>query len=87
MKVRALLRSTFNFLVKFLGTKLIDERTGEEVAHAIVFCWRGRIYLIGYRGRDHVMPIFLPQEKMNYNLHTIGFTTHPAPDFPHEFPR
>lgn len=72
-------------LVTTFGTTLIDERTGEKVAKAFLFCWGGRIYLIGYEGKDQVRPVFLPQERISFWKRKIGFATHPPPDFPAEF--
>lgn len=82
MKAAAFLRPIFNFVVRLFGTTLLDERTQEPVAKAMMFCWRGKIYLLGYEGRDQVMPIFLPQERLTFWKRKIGFTTHPPPDFP-----
>ncbi len=59
-------------------------RTGETIARAIVVGWGGKIHLLGLRGRDQVIPVFLPQHKMSFWKRSIGFTVHPRPDFPRE---
>jgi hypothetical protein len=66
---------------------LIDERTGEPVAKAVMFCWRGKIYLLGLQGKDQVIPVFLPQKRMTFWKRGIGFSTHAPPDFPREINR
>jgi hypothetical protein len=73
---QALLR----LLVAIFGSDLTDQRTGRKVARALMFCWRGRIYLLGLQGQDQVIPVFLPQERMTFWKRQIGFSTHPAPD-------
>jgi hypothetical protein len=73
-------------LAGWFGSDIIDQRTGEKVARAILVCWRGRVYLLGYEGRDQVMPVFLPQQRMTHWKRELGFATHPPPDFPREVP-
>jgi hypothetical protein len=70
--------------VAIFGSNLIDYRTGRKIARAMVVPWGGKIYLLGLRGDDQVIPMFLPQEKMTFWKRKIGFTTHPPPDFPSE---
>jgi hypothetical protein len=82
MKIPEFLRPIFNLMVRLFGATLVDERTHEPVAKAMMFCWRGKIYLLGYEGKDQVLPIFLPQKRLTFWKREIGFTTHPPPDFP-----
>jgi hypothetical protein len=82
MKVPGFFRAAFNLMVELFGATLMDERTRQPVAKAIMICWRGKIYLFGYRGRDQVLPLFLPLKEMNSWKREIGFATHPPPDFP-----
>lgn len=84
MRPAKLYRTIFTLLVKLFGTTLVDHRTGEKVAKAFMICWRGRIYLFGLQGKDQVIPMFLPQERLSFWKREIGFTTHPPPDFPRE---
>ena len=67
-------------LARRLGTKIIDQRTGESLGRAFVFAWRGRIHVIGLHVA--VRPTFLPQQRVTYWKQELGFTTHPPPDFP-----
>ena len=85
MKLKKFIRRLLSSLVATFGTRIVDERTGKPVARAFIFCWGGRIYIIGYDGTDQVMPVFLPQERISFWKRKIGFTTHPPPDFPKEY--
>jgi hypothetical protein len=84
MKLRGFFRGILGFLVTVVGSNLRDYRTGETIARAIVVGWGGKIHLLGLRGRDQVIPVFLPQHKMSFWKRSIGFTVHPRPDFPRE---
>jgi hypothetical protein len=84
MKAPKFLHSILDLMVRTLGTDIEDYRTGKKIARALVLCWRGRIHLLGLRGEDQVIPLFLPQEKMSFWNRQIGFTIHPRPDFPRE---
>ncbi len=84
MKALPFLHVLLQLFVRIFGTNLTDYRTGEKIARAFVFCWGGHIHLIGLQGKDQVIPIFLPQEKLTFWKRRIGFTVHPRPDFPRE---
>jgi hypothetical protein len=86
MKASALARPFFTAFVALFGTNLVDYRTGEWIAKAVVFPWRGNIYFLGYHGKDQVIPLFLPQDRIQFWKRKIGFTVHPPPDFPREAP-
>ena len=80
------LRTGFNGLVTGLahlfGSNLIDYRTGRKIGRAFLVPWRGKILIIGLR--EHVIPVFLPQERATYWKQEIGFTVHSPVDFPRE---
>ena len=82
MKRFPFLHFVLRVLVTVFGNNLTDQRTGRKVARALMFCWRGRIYLLGLEGDDQVIPVFLSQKRMTFWKRRIGFATHPAPDFP-----
>jgi hypothetical protein len=84
MKRFPFLHRVLHFLVLLFGNDLTDERTGRKVGRALLFCWRGRIHVVGLEGGDQVIPEFLPQERMVFWDRQIGFTTHPPVDFPRE---
>lgn len=70
--------------VTCFGSDLVDHRTGEKIGRAVLICWRGRLYFLGYEGSDQVMPVFLPQKRVSFWKREMGFTVHPRPDFPRE---
>ena len=80
--MRGCARWVLNLMVELFGATIIDERTREPVAKALMICWRGKVYFFGYHGKDQVIPMFLPQEKMSFWKREMGFTTHLPPDFP-----
>ena len=84
MNLRVIFQRILGLLVTMVGSDLRDYRTGEIIARAIVLSWGGKIHLLGLRGRDQVIPVFLPQHKMSFWKRSIGFTIHPRPDFPRE---
>jgi hypothetical protein len=84
MNLRKFLRGAFDLFVRIFGTTLNDYRTGEKIAKAVVLCWNGHIYVLGLQGKDQVIPLFLPQDRITFWKRKIGFTVHPAPDFPSE---
>ena len=77
---------TFRTLVvraaRALGSPVVDQRTGRVVGRALIVSFHGKVHLIGLEAA--VRPVFLPQERLTYWKQEMGFTTHPAPDFPHE---
>lgn len=75
-------RAGLGMLRCFFGVKLLDQRTGEVIGKVVVVRWKGTLRLIGLDGVA-VRPHFLPQKKEIYWAQDLGFSTHPAPDFPH----
>ncbi len=79
-KITKLLRDAGLAILRALGTTVTDARTGRSLGRAFIFSWRGTIRVIGLE--TPVIPIFLPQTRLTYWKQDIGFTRHPAPDFP-----
>ena len=79
---RLVLREPFLRLARALGSEITDARTGKNLGRALLFCWGGRIWVIGLQ--HSVYPLFLPQTRLTYWRQELGFATHPEPDFPHE---
>jgi hypothetical protein len=65
----------------WFGSPITDCRTGERLGKAFLVSWRGKVFLLGYRG-EPVQPVFQAQKRTNYWKMELGFTTHPEPDFP-----
>ena len=76
------LREPFLRVARALGTEIVDARTGERLGRAFLFCWAGRVWIVGLQ--RPVCPVFLPQQRLTYWRQELGFATHPEPDFPHE---
>ncbi len=79
-KIKMLIREAGLAILRACGTTIVDARTGVRLGRAFLFSWRGTIRVIGLK--TPVMPVFLPQRRLTYWKQEIGFTTHPAPDFP-----
>ena len=78
--IRQLIRSALLAVLRILGTTIVDAKTGDRIGRAFLFPWRGTIKVIGLE--MPVVPVFLPQTRLTYWKQDLGFTTHPAPDFP-----
>ena len=76
------LRAVVLYLARLLGSPVVDQRTGRTLGRALVVPFRSKIHVIGLHAS--VRPVFLPQERLTFWKQELGFTTHPAPDFPHE---
>jgi len=79
-KLKLLIRALGLAVLRALGTTIVDAETGERLGRAFLFPWRGTIKVIGLD--VPVRPVFLPQTRLTYWKQEIGFTVHPAPDFP-----
>lgn len=78
LKIRALGLA----VARLFASDLVDFRTGEKVGRALLLPWRGKIHMIGLE--EPVQVAFLPQKRLTFWKQEIGFSAHPAPDFPHE---
>ena len=61
---------------------IIDVRTGKELGHGLVLAFGSKVWVIGYRGSQPLVPVFLPEKKLRYWKLRIGFTTTEEPDYP-----
>lgn len=80
-KTKARLRQIFVNCCQYFGSDIIDAQTGEKIGRALLVPWKGRILLLG-SSNSSIIPTFLPQERLTYWKQELGFTQHPAPDFP-----
>jgi hypothetical protein len=77
-----LIRPMVLWLINLFGSDIPDVQTGKIIGRALLLPWRGRILVLG-TGLD-LLPHFCAQTRMTQWQRTLGFTRHPAPDFPHE---
>lgn len=79
-------RALCAWLVRNFGQKIIDQRTGDTLGKAFLFCWKGRIHLLGYDGKTPLRPVFIKDSQIRYWRQSIGFESHETPDFPRKLP-
>jgi len=82
MTLQLRIRNLGVWLAQALGTRIIDQRTGNVVGRAFIIPWRGKVHVIGLE--TPVRLIWVPQKRVTYWKQEIGFTTHPPPDYPNE---
>jgi len=70
------------WIARHFGNKIIDCSSGRVLGRGLLIPWRGKVHVIGLE--TPVRAVFLPQKRLTYWKQEIGFTTHPAPDFPNE---
>lgn len=80
--MRALLRHFGDFFIRYLGSPIRDDETGEFLGRALIVIWRGRIHVIGFTGVGPLKLVFRSQERIRYWRQSIGFTRSGPPDFP-----
>lgn len=66
--------------VQRFGAEILDQETGHSLGRALLVPWAGKIHVIGLSAA--VRPVFLPQKRLTYWKQELGFTAHPAVDFP-----
>ena len=84
MSIKKIVYTGLMAVARWMGSDIIDHRTGKKVARALLICARGRVYVLGLESDDQIIPFFLPQQRMTFWKREIGFTVHPAPDFSSE---
>ena len=80
--LRLKLRALGLAIARLFASDLTDVRTGEKIGRALLLPWRGKIHVIGLE--EAVKVTFVPQTRLTFWKQEIGFSAHPAPDFPHE---
>lgn len=72
-------------IINLLSSDIRDVDTGECIGRALLIPWRGRILILGAGVAGYALvPKFCPQPRLTFWRCELGFTRHPAPDFPHE---
>ena len=69
-------------IARWLGSEIIDQRTGRTIGRALLVPWRGKVWVVGLD--TPMQPVFLPEERVRHGRQVIGFQSHPPPDFPHD---
>lgn len=64
-----------------LAPRIIDVKTGEILGSAIVVAFGTKVMVIGYRGKNPLVPVFLPEKKLCYWKMRIAFTSAEEPDY------
>ena len=82
--MRTILRQIGNLYIRFLGSPIRDEATGQFLGRALILVWRGRIHVIGFTGVGPLKPVFCSQNRIRYWTQAVGFTRPSAPDFPRQ---
>lgn len=82
LSFKSKIRVALVHLARWLGSEVIDQRTGQPVGRALMVPWRGRVIVFGLD--EPMQPVFLPEEKVRHWRQFIGFQSPPPPDFPHE---
>ena len=78
--LKQLVRDIAVATIQRVGTQICDYQTGRPLGRVLIIPWRGKIHIIALG--TAVRPVFLPQKRLTYWKQELGFTTHPAPDFP-----
>jgi len=76
------IRPVVMWFVHVLGSDIRDVQTGQVIGRALLVPWRGRILMLGCG--MVLVPKFFPQPRLTFWKRELGFTRHPAPDYPHE---
>lgn len=79
---RSRLSRFLQLCARLAGSRIVDVRTGKIVGRAFMVSWGGKLHLLGYTGPP-IVPVFLPQSHLSYSRQSLGFTTHPEPEFEH----
>ena len=68
-------------VLSVFGRKLVDAATGQVLGKALVFFWRGRLYMLGYQGPP-LQVEFVAEVPFEYSRRVVGFRKAIVPDFP-----
>lgn len=72
-------------LINLFSSEIRDVETGECIGRALILPWRGRVLILGARVAGFALvPRFCAQSRLTFWKCELGFTRHPAPDYPHE---
>jgi hypothetical protein len=86
MMKTSIAKTLLGLLIRLVGMRVRDVRTGKDLGKYLFIPWRGRILVfgLGIANDEPFYPVFLPQTRLTYALQELGFRQHPEPDFPNE---
>jgi hypothetical protein len=65
-----------------IGSEIRDNETGEFLGKAILFAFRGRVWVIGYTGKKGLRPVPVIKKEIRYWVQEMRFAAAEEPDFP-----
>jgi len=72
-------------IINLLSSDIRDVDTGKRIGRALLIPWRGRILILGAGVAGYALvPKFYGQKRLTFWKVELGFTRHPAPDYPSE---
>jgi len=83
-RLKLIVRNVFVTVCRWMGSPIYDAYTGKKLTRGLVCAWEGSIHVIG--ADVALIPVPVMQKRMTYWRQFIGFTTHPAVDFPRSEP-
>jgi hypothetical protein len=70
-------------VINLLSSEVRDVDTGKRIGRALFVPWRGRILIVGEGVANCILvPKFRAQRRLTFWKVELGFTEHPAPDYP-----
>lgn len=70
-----LISKLYYSLCAVLGTEIRDYRSGEKLGKALFVCWRGKVYVLGYKGKKSLVAMWRPEKNLQYSFSCIVFTS------------
>lgn len=84
-QIKKNIREVGVWFFRLIGSEIRDCRTGRRLGRGLIFYWGGQVHLLGCDCA--VVPVPIPQQRLTYWKQSIGFTAHPAVDFPRLRPK
>jgi hypothetical protein len=83
-RLKLIIRNVIVTMCRWMGSPIRDAYTGEKICRGLVCAWEGSVHVIGADAA--LIPVPIMQKRTTYWRQFIGFTTHPAVDFPRREP-
>jgi len=78
-KLKLEARNQWVRLLRLLGSRVLDARSGRDLGRALLLPWRGQILVLA--AESPLVPLPVGEHRMRYWKQGIGFTVHEPPDF------